>query len=135
MMTSASVPLRAAESLPRHQRIAKRRDFLRAYENGNKAFGRHAIVFALPNGLGYPRIGVTTTRKLGGAVVRNRLKRWVREVFRLERHRLGLDSSAIDFVVNPRRSALDIPWKDFRSDLTRTMDKAARGASRVARGE
>ena len=57
-------------------------------------------MFALPNALDECRIGLTATRKFGGAVLRNRAKRRLREVFRRLRHRLD---PPYDLVINVHR--------------------------------
>jgi ribonuclease P protein component len=117
-----------SEALPKKERIAKRRDFLRAYEKGAKQFGRHSVVFAIRNELGHPRIGVTATRKLGKANVRNRTKRWVREIYRRNRAPLGLDGQAFDFVVNIKGSAAVAAFEEFSRDLVRTLRRALAAA-------
>ncbi len=119
---------RVTESLPRNQRIQKRRDFLRAYEEGLKSFGRYVVLFTLPNELGHPRVGVTVTRKLGRAVARNRAKRWVREIFRRNRARIGADETSLDLVVNVKPSAADATYLEFAADFERALRKALRPA-------
>ena len=125
MTNPASAPPRVPQDLPRCRRIARRRDFTDAYEKGRKVFAKYSVVFAIPNARGYARLGVTTTRKLGNAVERNRMKRWVREVFRRDRGALSLDDRAVDLVVNVKRSALDARWDEFRRDLGRALERAA----------
>lgn len=115
---------RSPESLPRSHRIQKRRDFLRAYEGGAKTFGRFVVVFTIANSLGHPRLGITVTRKLGRATIRNRAKRWIREVFRTRRNDLIGDLS-VDFVVNVKPVARDAAFSVFSSDLVRTLKRAA----------
>jgi len=123
--------VRLSEGLPRSGRIQKRADFLRAYENGTKTHGRFVVVFLLGNDRGEPRIGVTVTKKFGKAVLRNRAKRWVREVFRRARLPLGISTKKVDIVVNVKPSAADAEFRDFAADLTRTLEKAtARSAER-----
>lgn len=121
-----------SEALPKKQRIAKRRDFLRAYEQGAKQYGRYSVVFAVQNDLGHPRIGVTATKKLGKANVRNRTKRWVREIYRRNRAPLGLDAHPLDFVVNIKGSAAVAAFEDFSIDLVRTLRRALAAAQKPA---
>ncbi|HEY0590490.1 MAG TPA: ribonuclease P protein component [Thermoanaerobaculia bacterium] len=121
-----------SEALPRKERIAKRRDFLRAYEQGVRQFGRFSVVFVAPNDLGHSRVGVTATKKLGKAIVRNRTKRWVREIYRRNRAPLGLDRHSLDFVVNVKGSAAVAPFQEFSSDLVRTLRRALAAAQKPA---
>ncbi len=121
-----------SEALPKKERIASRRDFLRAYETGVKQFGRHTVVFVTPNDLGHPRMGVTATKKIGKANVRNRTKRWVREIYRRNRAPLGLDRHSLDFVVNVKGSAAVAAFEEFSSDLVRTLRRALAAAQKPA---
>jgi ribonuclease P protein component len=95
----------SSEALPKEKRLAKRREFLRVYEAGRKLFSRYSVLFFAANGLPYSRVGITATKKSGKANVRNRLKRWTREIYRRQREPLGLDSRAIDVVVNIKPNA------------------------------
>ena len=117
-----------SQALPKATRLAKRREFLRVYESGRKLFSRYCVVFYAANGLAHSRIGITATKKLGKANVRNRLKRWTRETYRREREPLQLDVHPVDFVVNIKPSAASITFTDYRDDLLRTIKRAAEAA-------
>jgi ribonuclease P protein component len=82
------------------------------------------VVFALPRPGGgeESRLGVTATRKLGGAVMRARCKRRLRELYRL--HPGVLSGVAIDLVVNARRSSADAPWHELRQDYIDSVTRA-----------
>jgi ribonuclease P protein component len=81
---------------------------------------------ALPNGQACSRLGIAATRKLGGAVVRNRAKRLVRELFRNADVPQGLD-----IVVIPRADMLDADFQiiesEFRYVLRRVGQRAGTG--------
>jgi len=124
VQTSAAAG-RKSEALPRPKRLAKRRDFLRVYETGRKIFSRYSVLFFASNDLSHSRLGVTATKKLGKANVRNRLKRWTREVYRRQREPLGLDTRRFDVVVNIKPNAADIAFRDFSDDLTRALQRVA----------
>lgn len=117
---------RPSQALPKEQRIAKRSDFVLAYDEGRKEHTRYTVLFIRPNGLAHPRIGITATRKLGKANVRNRVKRWVRETYRLHRDPAGLSSEPLDIVVNIKTNAADADYRSFSEDLVRGLRRAVR---------
>ncbi len=102
-------------------RIRSSRDFQQAYGRRSTASDALLLVFGHENGLTHPRLGLSVSRKLGGAVVRNRLKRMIREAFRLTLDRLP---NGLDLVVVPRQSELP--------DLAQVRASLARLAERVA---
>jgi ribonuclease P protein component len=113
----------SSEALPKEKRLAKRREFLRVYEAGRKLFSRYSVLFFAANGLPYSRIGITATKKSGKAHVRNRLKRWTREIYRRQRGPLDLDSKALDLVVNVKPNAAQAAWGDYSLDLQRALKR------------
>jgi len=112
-----------SEALPKEKRLAKRREFLHVYETGRKLFSRYCVIFASDNNLPFSRLGITATKKLGKANVRNRLKRWTREIYRRQREPLGIDQNALDLVINLKPSAAEAEFRDFSSDLERALRK------------
>ena len=113
----------SSEALPKEKRLAKRREFLRVYDAGRKLFSRYSVLFFTANGLPYSRVGITATKKSGKANVRNRLKRWTREIYRRQREPLGLDGRAIDVVVNIKPNAAQAAWPDYSLDLQRALKR------------
>ncbi len=118
------------EALPKEKRIAKRREFVRVYEAGQKVFSRYSVLFFLANGLPFSRIGITATKKVGKANVRNRLKRWTREVYRRQREPLGIDGQSLDIVVNVKPNAAATSYEEFSRDLTRVLARVVTDAGR-----
>lgn len=84
---------------PAEQRIRRNADFQRVYRQRCRASDHRLLACGCPNGLAHARLGLSVSRKLGGAVVRNRWKRLLREAFRLVRARLP---SGVDLIVIPR---------------------------------
>lgn len=70
------------QTLPRSARVRKRREFLGIQASGRRMPTRHFLVLAAPGPWPCARLGVTVTKRIGNAVVRNRVKRSVREAFR-----------------------------------------------------
>jgi ribonuclease P protein component len=90
------------QRFPRRLRIRSGADFDRVYRNEAFAADACLVVRGARNGLEYSRLGLSVSRRVGNAVVRNRWKRLVREAFR--RHRAEIPAG-YDFVVRPRRGA------------------------------
>jgi len=110
--------------LPKETRLAKRAEFLRVYEQGKRIEGRFMTVFILPNGRDLQRLGVTATKKaIGKAHDRNRAKRLLRESFRLSRNELDKISVKYDWVLNARRSLLDVKLAKPLEELGRIIAK------------
>ncbi|PYS42677.1 MAG: ribonuclease P protein component [Acidobacteria bacterium] len=99
---------------PKAFRLRTSADFKKVYEGGTKRASRCFVLFALRNGLDRSRFGLTTSRKVGKAHDRNKVKRWVREILRTS---LTAIPKGFDFVVNPRRSATDRDFEDLRGEL------------------
>jgi ribonuclease P protein component len=78
---------------PKAERIRKRAEFLSVQRNGIKGHADHFLIFHRAGSGATTRLGVTVTKKVGGAVVRNRIKRLIREVFRQNKDSVppGLD--------------------------------------------
>jgi ribonuclease P protein component len=70
-------------------RILKRNEFIELSKTGRKIHHKYFFAVYAPGRHGRSRLGITVTKKVGGAVKRNRIKRLVREYFRLNRHALS----------------------------------------------
>jgi ribonuclease P protein component len=91
------------ESFPRTYRIRSQLDFDRAFSTGKMAMDARLVVHAIRNQLGWSRLGISVSRKVGSSPQRNRWKRVIREAFRRSRSTLP---SGLDLVVRPRRGAV-----------------------------
>jgi ribonuclease P protein component len=98
----------AGGKFPRSGRLLRHADFERVYKQGRRHFSPSMTVFYQPRdpsagSASGPRVGFTVGRVFGGAVVRNRMKRRLREAVRLTR---PATMSGVDVVINPKKVVL-----------------------------
>jgi ribonuclease P protein component len=110
----------------RDSRLVARRRFLEIYARGQRVSRPFFVLFALPGAGSVSRLGITATKKFGGAVERNRFKRVVRELFRANR----ATGAPIDLVVNAkaaakraRRAELDAAFVSGLAEVARRMGR------------
>jgi ribonuclease P protein component len=87
---------------PKRLRLLRPSDFERVFAARNSAADAVLLVHGVANELDHARLGLAVSRKVGGAVVRNRWKRALREAFRLSQHELP----AADIICIPRAAAV-----------------------------
>ncbi len=101
------------ERFPAASRIRKREDFKLIYAKGKKINSDSFTLFVLGQGIGTGRLGITITKKIGKANIRNRIKRLLREIFR--KNRTGLRH--LDIVINARPSILQKEKKELQEEF------------------
>ena len=98
--------------------LRKRAEFLLVQNTGKRAKGRHLVVLALSTERGESRLGITVSKRVGNAVVRNRVRRRLRELVRTGAVRLP-DSTDVVLIAYP--SAAGVESGRLREDLIRCM--------------
>ena len=83
-------------TFPKSHHLRKPAEFAAVYDGKTRESRGPLLIYALPNTLGHPRIGLSTSRRVGPAVRRNRIRRMLREAFRLMQHDLP---SGYDLVI------------------------------------
>ncbi|MGH9342512.1 MAG: ribonuclease P protein component [Terriglobia bacterium] len=117
-------------SFPKSLRLLRRPDIRRVYEEGRRGSARICTIFYRSNGLPRTRLGITTPKALGGAVVRNRIRRRLREVFRLNQTAVP---AGWDIVLNPRTAVASVPFPILVKEILRLFP-AAPGSSPAPSG-
>jgi ribonuclease P protein component len=130
---AASSQARIRFRFPRTAKLLRHSDFQRVYKSGKRHFSGWMTVFyqprtdASPSG---PRIGITVSKAIGGAVQRNRIKRRMRETIRLHLAHL---TAGVDVVFNPKKQVLDGDFTQVEQEVKRALEVIQKNASRSTR--
>ena len=123
---ASGLPSKGRFDFPATIRLKRRADFQRVYRHGVRETGGHVVLFVMRAEDGAGRFGVTASRRVGGAVVRTRCKRRLRELYRLHRHELG--GHAYEVVANARSGCARAPWGDLEREFLRCLRRGVRRA-------
>lgn len=115
-------------------RLLSSRQFRAVYERGQKFNTPFFTAFILSTDKGLQRMGLTTTRKIGGAVLRNRCRRRLREIFRLRDHSqlLGIGCDVV-FNIKPTLATAD--FKEIETAFSQTLIRFRRSIANPSERE
>ena len=94
--------------------LKKNIDFQTIYKNGESKANRYLVMYKSENSIGKNRIGISVSKKVGNSVVRHRLKRLIKESYRLHE---DMFNSGLDIVVIVRTTARDVGYQEMESAL------------------
>ena len=121
---------RMSARFPSTARLRTRPEFTAVQDGGRRVSTKYMTLLAQPNAGPCDRLGLIASRRLGGAVIRNRAKRRLREIFRRQEPAGSRSSNmrALDLVVIPRRELVSAPFalleQDFQSAVRRLRARA-----------
>ena len=104
-------------TFPKSARLRKRADFLQLASAQHKTAVRGFLVVWRENNMQTARLGVTASKKIGCAVVRNRVKRYLREFFRHNR----LNMAPVDINIIARRESAFMQFPDIERELNKAL--------------
>jgi ribonuclease P protein component len=120
--------MRGRLTLPALRRLRRKSDFEAAYARGRRFGNGFFAVIAYSNDIGGPRIGLAVAaRTAGGSVERNRIRRIIRESFRLHQHELP----AVDLVVSARARVRDASGPELHASLAALWKKVAEQCAKL----
>jgi ribonuclease P protein component len=111
-------PTTGPRAYPKSVRLRRRREFLALQRQGRRRHTPSFVVLQAPAAGGTSRLGVTVSARVGNAVVRNRIKRLVREIFRARRQALP---AALDILVIAKPDAAQITHAQAATELERAL--------------
>jgi len=94
--------------------LTKNHEFKRLYNRGKSFVSKHAVVYCSKNFSTINKLGITVSTKLGGAVQRNRIRRRLKEIYRLNEPALR---KGYNIVIVARHGSRDAMWKDLESSV------------------
>ncbi|NDD65275.1 MAG: ribonuclease P protein component [Acidobacteria bacterium] len=126
----------AVEDLP--ESLRNNREFRRVYERGRRYSTPYFNAFILRTDSSNPRFGLTVTRKIGNAVVRNRCKRRLRQIisrFFRELRVAGVPTGAFDLVLNVRSALPDAEFRKLDESFRMMMQRVLNLSVEAAKGD
>ena len=109
-------------TFPREARLVRRGEFDAVYRAGRRRSSSHFTVFFRANELPQSRFGVSIKKALGGAVVRNRIRRRLREIVRSHRREIP---AGWDIVIHPKSAVARAPFAALTADLLQLLQSAS----------
>ncbi|MGB8494601.1 MAG: ribonuclease P protein component [Candidatus Acidiferrum sp.] len=114
----ASPPAKRGHTFSREARLVRKSEFDAVYSAGKRRSNAYFTVFVRANELPLSRFGFSIKKALGGAVVRNRMRRRLREMVRCHREEIP---AGWDIVIHPKRSVAKAPFAAMTAGFLRLL--------------
>ena len=112
-----------SERFPHRHRIVRSTDYRAIYNTGKKIHTDKFVLFGRENDKGHARLGITVSRKIGCASIRNRVKRLFREIFRRSATEIP---DNFDIVVNAKSGCAKAGFTELREEFIAAAKRMAR---------
>ena len=100
--------------------LTKNHEFRRIYNKGKNAASKYVVVYCMRNGKDKNQLGITVSTKLGGAVERNRIRRRLKEIYRINEHSLRI---GYNIVIVARLKSRYAGWNELESSVLSLFEK------------
>lgn len=118
-----AAPKRVRKNLPRDWRLVRRAEYEAVYRGGRRRSNQTFVIFVRPNGLARDRFGMSVKKALGNAVLRNRIRRRIREILRLHRDEMP---AGWDIVIHPNKSVATLKFARIEAELLSLIPREKR---------
>ena len=89
-------------------------EFKKVYSGGKNYWNKYLIIYVRKNNLNYTRIGYSISKKVGNSVVRNKIRRRMKEIYRLKLNKI---KEGYDIIIIPKRNAVNISYLELESAM------------------
>jgi ribonuclease P protein component len=110
--------VKGAFRFSKKERISLPQDFKSVMKSGRRFHSKHFILFLKENGRGFNRLGIVAKKEIGPASLRNRLKRHLREFFRLNKDYI---QGSYDIIILIKRGSLPGPYRETEEELRKAL--------------
>jgi len=106
---------------PKDERIRKKRDFEKVFSYGRRIRDKYFLIICHKSGLGKQRVAIVVGKRYGNAYLRNKIKRKMREIYRMNKEKFPLST---DCIIIPHKSVLSLSFQEIKEDLLHLLKKA-----------
>ncbi|MGD8535447.1 MAG: ribonuclease P protein component [Candidatus Aminicenantes bacterium] len=108
------------------ERIRKNKDFLHLYKKGKRYRGKYFNFVYLSSASSFSRMAVVVSKKVGNAVKRNKIKRWIRTLFRRNKNLLKIP---LDIIIIVKKEILEASWLMLQEDYLAAIKSISENSS------